>query len=262
MNILTFTLAWQQLKANWKAGDLRVLLMALVLAIAAITAVGGFSQRISANLYSQGSVLLGGDLAVFSDHTLPATYAEYAKSLKLSVAQTAEFPSMVFVDDNNQLAEIKALGDGFPLRGEFAVQTSTTQTATITKQGPAKGEVWLEPRLVSALGLQIGDAVEVGAVSFKIAGVIQTEPSRGGDMFSFAPRLMMHLQDVAGTELIQYGSRVKYQLVVAGNAGAVAQFSAWLQPQLQRGERLEDVKTARPEIKSAIEKAEIFLGLS
>lgn len=262
MNLLTFTLAWQQLKANWKAGDLRVLLMALILAIAAITAVGGFSQRISANLYSQGSVLLGGDLAVFSDHALPATYSEYAKSLGLSVAQTAEFPSMVFVDDKNQLAEIKALGDGFPLRGDFAVQTASAQSANISKQGPAIGEVWLEPRLVSALGLQIGDVVEVGAKSFNITGVIQTEPSRGGDMFSFAPRLMMHLQDVAGTELIQYGSRVKYQLVVAGDAAAVAQLSAWLQPQLQRGERLEDVKTARPEIKSAIEKAEIFLGLS
>lgn len=259
---MAFTLAWQQLRANWKAGDLRVLLMALVLAVAAITAVGAFSQRISSHLTSQGGLLLGGDLVVSSDQPLPEAQVRYAQSLGLKHTQTAEFPSMVVQGELSQLAEIKALGAGFPLRGDFLVRRSEQGAAQSLSQPPARGEVWLEPRLISVLGLKLGDSVELGVKAFKVAGALEREPSRGGDMFSFAPRVMMHLDDLPATELVQYGSRVKHQFIVAGDAAALQQFSGWMKPQLEAGMRMEDVKTARPEIKSALDKAEVFLGLS
>lgn len=259
---MAFTLAWQQLRANWKAGDLRVLLMALVLAVAAITAVGAFSQRISSHLTSQGGLLLGGDLVVSSDQVLPEAQVRYAQSLGLKHTQTAEFPSMVVQGELSQLAEIKALGAGFPLRGDFLVRRSENGVAQSLSQPPARGEVWLEPRLISVLGLKLGDSVELGVKAFKVAGVLEREPSRGGDMFSFAPRVMMHLDDLPATELVQYGSRVKHQFIVAGDASVLQQFSDWMKPQLEAGMRMEDVKTARPEIKSALDKAEVFLGLS
>ena len=127
---------------------------------------------------------------------------------------------------------------------------------------PNKGEVWVEPRLANALNVVVGDKIEVGASQLKVAALLTREPSRGGDMFSFAPRLMMNSDDVSATELVQFGSRVKYQLLVAGEPAKVAQFSADIAPLLQRGERVEDVKSARPEIKSALDKADIFLNLS
>ncbi len=255
-------LAWQQLFSQWKSGDLRVMLLALVLAVTSITAVNFFINRIALHLNAQGGLLLGGDLVVISDHKIPQSYYDLAEQYGLKSTTTLEFPSMVINGELNQLAEIKALSDGFPLRGDFGVQLKNSQAPTAVQKTPSKGEVWIEPRLVNTLKLAIGDSIELGAARFKIAGILTREPSRGGDMFSFAPRLMMHADDIAATQLVQFGSRLKYQLLVAGAADKVAQFSNEITPKLQRGERAEDVKTARPEIKSALDKAETFLSLS
>ena len=255
-------LAGQQLFSQWKSGDLRVMLLALVLAVTSITAVNFFINRIALHLNAQGGLLLGGDLVVISDHAIPASYYELAKQYGLTSTTTLEFPSMVINGERNQLAEIKALSTGFPLRGNFGVQLSNQQSPVSLQSTPNKGEVWIEPRLANTLKLSIGDSVELGAARFKIAGILTREPSRGGDMFSFAPRLMMHSDDIAATKLVQFGSRLKYQLLVAGAADKVTQFSNDITPKLTRGERIEDVKTARLEIKSALDKAETFLSLS
>ena len=255
-------LAGQQLFSQWKSGDLRVMLLALVLAVTSITAVNFFINRIALHLNAQGGLLLGGDLVVISDHAIPASYYELAKQYGLTSTTTLEFPSMVINGERNQLAEIKALSAGFPLRGDFGVQLSNQQSPVSLQSTPNKGEVWIEPRLANTLKLSIGDSVELGAARFKIAGILTREPSRGGDMFSFAPRLMMHSDDIEATKLVQFGSRLKYQLLVAGAADKVTQFSNDITPKLTRGERIEDVKTARPEIKSALDKAETFLSLS
>jgi putative ABC transport system permease protein len=259
---LSFKLACQQLLANWRAGDLRVLLMALILSIAAITAVNAFSQRVLSHLTSQGGLLLGGDLVIKSDHVLDPSFESQARASGLKLSQTAEFPSMLIAHDLNHIAEIKALGADFPLRGDFDVQFSKDAKVKTVTTGPQSGEVWLEPRLVTLLKINIGDEVELGAKTFKVAGIIIKEASRGGDMFNFAPRVMMSLDDLVATQLVQYGSRVKYQLLVAGDPISVARYSELVKSQLKSGERLEDVKTARPEIKSALDKADIFLGLS
>ena len=255
-------LAWQQLFAQFKSGDLRVLLLALILAVTSITAINFFTNRISAHLNAQGGMLLGGDTVIIADHPIPNLFSNIAKKAGLQTASTIEFASMAINNDKNQLAEVKALGAGFPLRGDFNVQFAANKLPINVKSIPKPNEVWLEPRLANALGVNFGDSLELGASQFKVAGILMREPSRGGDMFSFAPRLMMNSQDVAATKLIQFGSRVKYQVLAAGNAKQLTQFSNSVLPLIQRGERVEDVKTARPEIRSALDKAETFLGLS
>jgi putative ABC transport system permease protein len=259
---MSFKLAWQQLFAQYKSGDLRVLLFALVLAVTSITAVNFFTNRIGQHLNGEGGLLLGGDLVVISDHALPASYDALAKQFGLQTSATLEFSSMAIKGEKNQLAEVKALSAGFPLRGDLGVQFALNKPAQSVQSIPNAGEVWIESRLANAINLQLGDSLELGSVQFKVTGILNREPSRGGDMFSFAPRLMMNNADVAATELLQYGSRVKYQLLVAGAPKKVQQFSDKVTPQLQRGERVQDVKNARPEIKSALDKAETFLGLS
>ncbi len=259
---MLFKLSYQQLFSQWKSGDLRVMLFALILAVTSITAVNFFINRIALHLNAQGGMLLGGDLVVISDHPIANEYAALAEKFNLQSTSTLEFPSMVINGSRNQLAEIKAVQNNFPLRGDFSVQLNPQKTAENIRSTPKQGEVWLEPRLASILNVAINDQVEVGATKFKVAGILVRESSRGGDMFSFAPRLMMHSDDIAKTELIQFGSRVKYQFLVAGSADNIARFSDAITPQLKRGERIQDIKTARPEIKSALEKAETFLGLS
>ena len=259
---MSFKLAWQQLFSQYKAGDLRVLVFALVLAVTSITAVNFFTNRIALHLNSEGGLLLGGDLVVLSDHALPSSYHALASQYGLQTTATLEFSSMAINNDKNQLAEVKALNDGFPLRGDLGVQFALDKPVQSVQNIPNIGEVWVEPRLANAINLQLGDSLELGAAKFKITGILSREPSRGGDMFSFAPRLMMNSADVAATELLQFGSRVKYQLLVAGEPKNVQQFLDNITPKLQRGERVQDVKNARPEIKSALDKAETFLGLS
>ena len=260
--LLNFSLALQQLRSQWQAGDLRVLVVALVLAVTSITAVNFFTNRISAHLNNQGGMLLGGDAVIIADHAFPKQYSTLANQYGLKVASTLEFASMAINNDKNILADVKAIDDRFPLTGDFGVQLFAEKAVQNIRTGPAIGEVWIEPRIANALNLMLGDQLELGAIKLKVAGILLREPSRGGDMFSFAPRVMMHIQDVPATELIQFGSRVRYQLVLAGRADKLTQFIKATTPNLQRGERIEDVKTARPEIRSALDKAEVFLGLS
>jgi putative ABC transport system permease protein len=265
--MLNVKLAWQQLRSQWQSGDLRVLVLALVLAVTSITAVSFFTSRIASHLNNQGGMLLGGDAVLIADHAISAQFIAEAKQAGLQAASTLEFASMAINNDKNMLAEIKAIDDNFPLIGDFGVVIKDAQflgekLAQNVQTQPKQGEVWIEPRLANALNLKLGDKLELGASTFKVAGMLMREPSRGGDMFSFAPRVMMHLNDVPATELIRFGSRVKYQLVMAGDDAKLKQFIAQKTPNLARGERIEDVKTARPEIRSALDKAEVFLGLS
>ncbi len=254
--------AWQQFWAQWRSGDLHVLLLALIVAVTAITGVTFFTYRISAHLTNESGLVLGGDMVIIADHPIRDALMQSAVEEGLQYTTTTEFPSMVIVGDKNQLAEIKALEAGFPLRGDLTVKLNKETNAVTGQHTPKHGEVWLEPRLANLLSVGIGDKVELGATELVVAGLLIREPSRGGDMFSFAPRLMMSQTDLEKTELIQYGSRVKYQLLVAGNQQALQSFNGKVSKQLQPGERIQDLKSARPEIKSALDRAEIFLGLA
>ncbi|CAG0962436.1 hypothetical protein MTYP_00805 [Methylophilaceae bacterium] len=265
--MMALSMAWRQLKSHWSAGDLRVLFLALVLAVTATTAVGFFTDRIQSGLARQGGLLLGADLMVSSGKALPERYQQEADLRKLRSTQTLEFPSMVVQGGRSQLAEIKAVGAGFPLRGELVISdqvavVGATENAHAAEGIPQAGTVWIEPRLATLLEAGLGDTLEVGERRMTISAILEREASRGGDMFSFAPRLMMNIQDVPSTGLIQYGSRVKYQFLVAGEARETADYAQWAQAVAGKGERVQDVSAARPEIRSALEKARQFLGLS
>lgn len=260
--LLNFKLSCSQLISLWRAGALRVLVFALVLAVAAVTAVGFFTQRVETALNQQGGLLLGGDLVIIADHAIPQRLEQIALKQGIRTVNTYEFASMVIFKDDSQLAEIKALGPGFPLRGDLTINKTINGAGQSIKNIPNQGEVWVEPRLANLLNLKVGDEVEVGARKLRLGAILIREPSRGGDMFSFAPRLMMNAMDLPGTKLIQYGSRVKYQLLLADNPQKINRFLEAIKPLLGRGEKTQDVRNARPEIKLALDKSEQFLGLS
>ena len=264
--MMALNIAWRQLRSQWAAGEVRVLVLALVLAVAATTSVGFFTGRIESALVRQGGMLLGSDVMVGAAHALPEAYADEARARKLQVTRTMEFPSMVMHGELSHLAEIKAVASGFPLRGELTILPRKVDAAAMLSGGepargvPEPGTVWIEPRLATDLGVNVGDQLEVGESHLRIAAILQREPSRGGNMFNIAPRLMMNSADVAASGLVHFGSRVRHQLLLAGDG--VEDYAAWLKPQLARGERVQDVADARPEMRSALEKAQQFLGLA
>ena len=253
-------LAWRLFRREIRSGELRLLFAALAIAVAAVTTVGFFSERLRLALGREAQQLIGGDLVLVADHALPADYAAEASRRGLQQAASFIFPSMVLADGRPQLVDVKAVSAAYPLRGQLGISPEIGSATLPVGHGPARGEVWIDERLASAL--QGSRRLQLGGQIFAVTAILTQEPDRGLNFFSLAPRLMMHADDLAATGLVQFGSRVSYRLLLAGTPGAVAAFRDWLSPRLGRGERLEDVSNARPEIRNALDRAERFLGLA
>lgn len=258
----TILFAWRQLRREFRSGELRLLALALMIAVAAVTAVGFFADRVKQALEREAHQLLGADLLLVSDHPWPETIRQQAVTRGLRLAETRVFPSMVSTAEQSQLADIKAVSAGYPMRGELRVTSALGVPDTAAKGTPEAGSVWLDERLATALGSRVGDTLALGQASFRVSAILTLEPDRGVNFFGVAPRLMMPLDDLPATRLIQTGSRVTYRLLLAGEPAQVEDFRRWLEPQLGRGERIEDARNARPEIRTALERAQRFLGLA
>ncbi len=255
-------LAWRLLGREMRSGELRLLFAALAIAVGAVTAVGFFADRVRLALDRQAQQLIGGDLILVGDQPWPESFRTEAKRRGLQYAETLNFPSMVMAEGQAQLAEIKAVSSTYPLRGRLAITLQPGQTGAPAETGPKPGEVWLDERLAGALQSVPGGQVAVGQQHLPVGAILTMEPDRGINFFSLAPRLMMHLDDIAASGLVQVGSRVRYRLLLAGEEKALAGFRNWAEKQLSRGQRLEDAKNARPEIRSALDRAQRFLGLA
>ncbi len=259
---LIFFLGWKQFISFWKSGESKVLILSIIVAVAATTSVGFFSQRLQSSLDRQGNFLLGADLVLNSDHVLPEPYRHEAIEDNNDAVETMEFPSMVIAGTRSRLAEVKAIEPGFPLRGYLTISHQQTVAGFRAGGVPDVSTVWMEPRLANELGIRIGDTIQLGDHAFQLAAFLVSEPSRGGDLFNIAPRIMLNSKDVPLTHLIQFGSRVKYQLLVAGSKESLQRFLVRIKPQLLRGERIEDLTSSRPEMRSLLNKAGQFLGLA
>ncbi|MDR2838239.1 MAG: ABC transporter permease [Azonexus sp.] len=258
-------LSWRLLGRELRSGELRLLCAALCVAVAAVTAVGFFADRIQRALKNEAQQLMGGDLVLTADHPLPESYRQEAARRRAALAETLVFPSMVSFGGRAQLADITAVSAAYPLRGRLSVAQRLGESGGPVAGGPPPGTVWLDERLATALAAMPGDVVAVGRANLRVAAILTLEPDRGINFFSLAPRLMMSIDDVAASGLVQEGSRLRYRLLLAANdkeAGGIDGLRDWLKPRLARGERLEDASNARPEIRSALERAERFLGLA
>lgn len=255
-------LAWRLLGRELRSGELRLLFLALAIAVAAVTAVGFFADRVRLALEREAQQLMGGDLVLIADHPLPENYAVEARQRRLEIAETLVFPSMVMGSNQAQLADIKAVSTAYPLRGRLSTATQLGVAGSPVTGGPKPGSVWLDERLATALQARPGEMVTVGQLRLQVSAILTLEPDRGINFFSLAPRLMLHLDDVPATGLVQFGSRLRYRLLLAGEEKAVGGFKNWLEARLARGERLEDNQNARPEIRNALDRAQRFLGLA
>ncbi|HRZ24711.1 MAG TPA: FtsX-like permease family protein, partial [Candidatus Contendobacter sp.] len=255
-------MALRALRRDWQSGELRVLAVALLIAVASVAAVGFFTDRIQLAMERKASELLGADLVVSAPNPLQPMLAEEARRRDLQTAETLNFRSVVLAGETTQLTEVKAVGPGYPLRGTLQISDAPFAPPRTVTAIPEPGQVWLDERLMQTLALRVGDALDLGVRTFQVEQVLAYEPDRAGDLFSIAPRLLMNLADIPSTGLVQPGSRVEYRLLLAGEPAALDDFKAWAQSRLKTGERLQGVRDARAELRAALERAQRFLNLA
>ena len=258
-------LAWRQLLRDLKAGDIRILIAALTLAVIAVTAVGFVTDRAERALAIEANRLLGGDAVVRGDAPLAGAVRAAANAPGLRRTETIELDSMIRVGDGAQadprLGELRALGAGFPLRGSFRIvdaEKSEREADAI----PQAGTVWMSRAGAETLDASLGDVIVIGDSRLRLAALVVQEPDASLDYFNVAPKVFLNISDLAATGLVQQGSRIRYRLVIAGDASAVERFVNTVQPALGRGQRLETIGEARPEIRSALDRAGRFLDLA
>jgi len=266
----TFKLAMRLLRRDWRAGELRVLGLALILAVASVGTVGFFAERVQSALTSQANLLLGADLMISGDRMLPSSFADTARARGLATTGVIRFNSMVqpgpgaAADAAAVLTDVKAVGTGYPLRGEVLLADPARPAGVVATGIPARGEVWPDMRLAERLGVKIGDRIAVGESTFKVAGIVQQEPEVAGVVFALGPKMLLNLEDVPATNLLQPGNRATWRLLVAdrARAGTLDAYREWVAAETRPGQRMETVRDLRPEVRQTLERAEKFLGLA
>lgn len=258
----SYLLALRLLRRDWRAGELRLLVTALVIAVASVTSVGFFTDRIERAMQRQVSEVLAADLRLNSRQPLDPRLLRQAQQQGLRVARTVNFPSVMLLQDSTQLVQAKAVTAGYPLRGRLVTRKRITGVDRVTNEIPAPGEAWLEERLLPLLGVTIGDQFKLGQMSFTISRVISYEPDRASNLFQLAPRVMINRLDLDATGLIGPASRVRYRLLLAGDEQTVADYRGWIEGQSLKSVEIEDTKGARPELRLALDRGDRFLRLT
>jgi putative ABC transport system permease protein len=256
----TFRLSLNLLSRDWRAGEWRILIAAIVLAVGSVSTVSLFGDRVRQALNQEAASLLGADLRISSTRILPPAYREAAINHGLNVVETASFASMVTHNSESILAEVLAVTEGYPLRGKIEIYEGTG--SKVVARIPARSTLWADDRLITRFNAAENDEVKLGALRMKLAARIMRDVDHAIGFSSFAPRVIVNMADLPQTGLIQEGSRVNYRLLVSGEAAKVATFRNEIQPQLHTGEKLEDIQDARPEIHATIDRTSHYIGLA
>lgn len=257
-----FLLAARLLVRDWRAGELKVLLLALLIAVASVTSTGLFTQRINRGMNDQAGQFLGADLLLKSPQLTDQSVINYAQRAGLGITKSISFSSVIVAHDEFQLTHIKAVDQHYPLLSQIKISAQLYGDERPVNYGPAAGEVWLAPRLFSLLNLKIGDKIELGETELQVAAVLKHDPGQASSFVTIAPHLLMNIQDVAKTAVIQPGSRVTYLTGFAGELKARKQFEKWLAPRLSGSQRLVGGTEGSQAVNSAMDKAGQYLSLA
>ncbi|MDS9875090.1 ABC transporter permease [Pseudomonas protegens] len=256
-----FSLAVRQLLRDARAGELRVLFFALLVAVAASTAIGYFGARLNGAMLLRATEFLGADLLL--EGSSPARPEQLDSGLKLGLdhARIVEFSSVIATGNAIQLSSIKAVDEAYPLRGQLK-SAAAPYGVEEPGGGPAPGEAWVEPRLLTALDLKIGDSIDVGMKTLRLARVLTYEPDRAGNFYSLTPRVLINLQDLQATGVVQPGSRVSFKELWRGPAPALEAYRQQIKPALAANQRLQDARDGNQQIGGALGKAERYLNMA
>ena len=266
MQLIDLKLLWR----DWRGGQLNLIVSALVLAVMVVTAVSLLADRVEGGLNQQVGSFLASDLVVQAGIEIGPEYVDQAKSLDLQTANMAQFRSMVFAGDNNHLASVKAVSQAYPLVGQMELVTNLNESSIEKKSsGPAKGEVWVDPRLLELLDVEVGDQIEVGYSALTITQLIVHEPDRGTGFSMSGARVMMAYSDLQDAQLIRPGSQIRFRLLMAGESNSINDYTEWFEQRKeqtieQEGQhfRLLTPDNSEQSLAQAIQRGRSFLLLA
>ena len=260
--MLALRTALRALRREWRSGELLVLWISLVIAVAALTGVGFLVDRIGRAVQAQASEVLAADARVESPEALAPDLAQHAQALGLESARLTATLSVVYHGDTSQLAYIRAASAGYPLRGTLKVSDQPFAAGAASRALPERGACWPDSRLAAALGVGVGDALAVGSLNLRVSRILISRPDQGSAFVEFAPALLINDADLAATQLVQPASRMQYAVLLAGAPAALAAYGSWFKSRAHSGEHLATVADASPQIGEAARRAGRFLALA
>lgn len=255
-------LAWKLLKTDWRTGELQLLFVALFLAVAIVTGLTTFVERLQIMLVGESSQFLAADRSLKSPRPVTPEWLQYANELGLQQAQHIGFQSMLYAHDDPLLVSVKAATDAYPLRGELKFRRTVDGEIINTVDGPAVGEIWAEKRLFTLLGLNVGAEILLGDAQLKLTAELVSEPDRGAGMFTLGPRVLMNWDDIDKTGVIQLGSRISYYYLFAGTPELIKQFEQWILPKLTDSHKWLDLQNTQPTVALSLNRAKSFFLLA
>jgi putative ABC transport system permease protein len=255
-------LSLRQFRRGWKSGDLTVMAIALVLALAAVSAVGFFTARVQTAVMEQAGESLAADLVLDSGEPIPASYTQTATAAGANTAQVMDFPTVVVRGDQTLLVEIHAVSDGYPLRGQARISDQPFGPDHVATGIPASGHIWAEPRIFASLDLKTGDTVQIGKLAEYISANITYLPDGGFGFSALAPKVVLNIADIPASGLVNANSRVSYKLLVAGTPDVISKLEKRWKDALPAGIHLRDARDGRPEMVNAIDRSQRFLSLA
>jgi putative ABC transport system permease protein len=255
------SLAARQLMRDARAGELRVLFFALVVAVAASTAIGYFGSRLNSAMLLRATEFLGADLILSGSTPAKPEQIEAGTALKLDHSQIVIFSSVVATDNGIQLASVKAVDAAYPLRGELKSADAPYQPE-VSGGEPQPGEAWAEARVLVALNLKVGDSIDVGSTTLKLTRVLTYEPDRAGNFYSLTPRVMINMADLEATKVVQPGSRVSFRDLWRGTPQQLADYRKAIEPDLAANQKIDDARDGNQQIGGALGKAERYLNMA
>ncbi len=255
--------ALRTLRREWYAGELAALWLSLCVAVAALTTVGFLVDRIGHAVALQASEVLAADMRIEASEPIPPAEESQAQQAGLATAQLTSMLTAVFHGDTNQLTSVRAVTAGYPLRGHVQAADRPFGIPTLIQSIPAPGEAWPDSRLAATLGVGIGGVLNVGASSLRVTRIVISRPDQSATFVDLAPTLLVNAADLPATRLIQPGSRVEYNLLLAGDRSALAKFRRWWtrQPSATR-EHAAGASDASPQIGDASQRAAQFLAFA
>jgi putative ABC transport system permease protein len=260
--VIALTLALRTLMREWRSGELGVLVLAVTVAVAALTGVGFLVNRIGIAVDNQAGEVLAADLRLESGLPMDDKALIEARRRGLEVARSTGLFSVVFNGDTNQLTSLRAVSEKYPLRGRVMISNEAFGAPEPAPGIPARGEVWPDSRLAAALGAGVGTELNIGSSTFRVSRILITRPDQGATFLELAPSLIMNAGDLDSTQLIQPGSRLRHAQLFAGPRDEIASFKSWLESNKKQSEEIEDVEDSAPQIKSAINRSARFLSIA